>query len=86
MSYGTEDRRTGEEFFPPSSSLYDYILFKGKDVKDLRIEDEAKESSPQPPTIPNDPAILGVSCFKTPQSRVCHTMMKHCGCKIIIYS
>jgi protein LSM14 len=63
MSYGTEDRRTGDEFFPPSSSLYEYILFKGKDVKDLRIEDDAKESSSQPPAMPNDPAILGVSCF-----------------------
>jgi Scd6-like Sm domain len=85
MSYGTESRRTGEEFFPPSSSLYDYIVFKGKDVKDLRIEEETKESSPQPPTIPNDPAILGVSCSnRRPRVKFYGTMMKYSGCKIHI--
>lgn len=60
MSYGTEDRRTGDEFYPPNPALYDYILFRGKDVKDLRIEDETKEPAPKP-SMPNDPAILGVS-------------------------
>jgi protein LSM14 len=63
MSYGTEDRRTGADSFPPSASLYDYILFRGSDVKDLRIEEPPKETStPNPPTMPNDPAILGVRC------------------------
>jgi protein LSM14 len=62
MSYGTEDRRTGADSFPPSASLYDYILFRGSDVKDLRIEEAPKETSPpNPPQMPNDPAILGVS-------------------------
>jgi protein LSM14 len=61
MSYGTEERRSGDEFFPPSSSLYDYILFRGKDVKDLRIEEEKKDQAPPQPPMPNDPAILGVS-------------------------
>jgi protein LSM14 len=62
MSYGTEDRRTGDDAFGPSTSLYDYILFRGSDVKDLRIEEPPKESSPpEPPPMPNDPAILGVS-------------------------
>jgi hypothetical protein len=62
MSYGTEDRVTGQGAFPASKSLYEYILFKGKDVKDLRVEEEAKPQESQPP---NDPAILGVSkiCF-----------------------
>jgi protein LSM14 len=58
MSYGTEDRVTGQGAFPASKSLYEYILFKGKDVKDLRVEEEAKPQETQPP---NDPAILGVS-------------------------
>jgi protein LSM14 len=62
MSYGTEERRTGKESFPASSELYDYILFRGSDVKDLRIEEPPKDASPpQPPQMPNDPAILGVS-------------------------
>lgn len=69
MSYGTEDRRSGAEFFPPSASLYDYILFRGSDVKDLRIEEPPKETSAPNPQMPNDPAILGVSsliCVTTP--------------------
>jgi protein LSM14 len=59
MSYGTEERRTGEDSFPPSSSLYDYILFRGSDVKDLRIEEPPKETVTGS-KMPNDPAILGV--------------------------
>lgn len=59
MSYGTEERRTGEDSFPPSSSLYDYILFRGSDVKDLRIEEPPKETATGT-KMPNDPAILGV--------------------------
>jgi Scd6-like Sm domain-containing protein len=80
MSYGTEERRTGEEFFPPSSSLYDYILFRGKDVKDLRIEEEKKDQpTPQPP-MPNDPAILGVSSIYLYAFYI--AMMKYLGCKL----
>jgi protein LSM14 len=75
MSYGTEDRRTGEDAYGPSTSLYDYILFRGSDVKDLRIEEAPKESSPAPPPqMPNDPAILGVSPspnFKSTGDEIC---------------
>ncbi len=45
---------------PPSDTIYEYIVFRGTDVKDLRIEEKpaAKENQPPPP---NDPAILNVS-------------------------
>jgi protein LSM14 len=66
MSYGTEERRTGDDAYGPSTSLYDYILFRGSDVKDLRIEEPPKEASPAP--MPNDPAILGVSRSPQPES------------------
>jgi protein LSM14 len=71
MSYGTEDRRpAGEDAYGPSASLYDYILFRGSDVKDLRIEEAPKEASPAPPPqMPNDPAILGVSPRPVPKHR-----------------
>ena len=37
-------------------------MFRGSDVKDLRIEETPKENKPpQPPKVPDDPAILGVS-------------------------
>lgn len=62
-SFGTEHRKTDpEEFVPASEQLYEYIVFRGTDVKDLRIEEgpaPAKEENP--PAVPNDPAILGVS-------------------------
>ncbi|KAI1002080.1 hypothetical protein K3495_g6121 [Podosphaera aphanis] len=55
---GTEGRRPENEV-APLESVYEYILFRGTDVKDLRIEEApvAKENKPQP--IPHDPAILG---------------------------
>jgi protein LSM14 len=47
---------------PPSlDNVYEYIVFRGSDVKDLRIEEGPKESNPSKPSVPDDPAILGVS-------------------------
>jgi protein LSM14 len=60
-SYGTETRKEGAEAVAPSDRLYEYIVFRGSDVKDLRIEETRKEEAPAPPQMPNDPAILGVS-------------------------
>jgi hypothetical protein len=37
-SMGTEDRRTGAEYIAPRDKVYEYIVFRGSDVKDLRIE------------------------------------------------
>lgn len=63
---GTEGRKGGDEEVPPSDRLYEYIVFRGSDVKDLRIEETPKEAAPQPPQVPDDPAILGVSnCFSS---------------------
>ena len=60
VSFGTEDRRP-DETVPPSDNVYDYIVFRGSDVKDLRIEEAAPPKENKPPQIPDDPAILGVS-------------------------
>jgi hypothetical protein len=60
-SFGTEGRRSGEDEIPPSGAPYEYIIFRGSDVKDLRIEETPKETKPAPPPVPNDPAILRVS-------------------------
>ncbi|KAK3320670.1 Scd6-like Sm domain-containing protein [Cercophora scortea] len=59
-SYGTEGRKgVPEEEVSASDQLYEYIVFRGTDVKDLRIEEgPAKENKP-PPAVPNDPAIVG---------------------------
>lgn len=49
-SYGTEDRETQ---FPisPQNQVYDYILFRGSDIKDIRVVNNV-------PAMPNDPAIM----------------------------
>ncbi|KAJ9641969.1 hypothetical protein H2199_005184 [Coniosporium tulheliwenetii] len=47
-SYGTEGRRGNpEEEIPPSDNVYEYIVFRGSDVKNLNIEEPApKENKP----------------------------------------
>ncbi|MCJ1307234.1 hypothetical protein MMC25_000880 [Agyrium rufum] len=58
-SHGTEGRRPDDEV-PASESIYEYIVFRGSDVKDLRIEEPPKENvPPKQPQVPDDPAILG---------------------------
>ena len=74
VSHGTEGRRNnaGEEI-AASDSVYEYIVFRGSDVKDLRIEEPPKENKPvKPPQVPDDPAILGVRVAVHPPSCVVH--------------
>lgn len=69
-SFGTEGRRNGEDEIAASDNIYEYIVFRGSDVKDLRIEGKVEEPKPAPPPMPNDPAILGVSLpWNTPNTR-----------------
>ena len=76
---------------PASEQIYEYIVFRGSDVKDLRIEQTASApKETQPPPVPNDPAIVGVSSppgFHAflPQSKLDPSMMKHFGCKLKVY-
>lgn len=61
-SYGTEGRKGDpSEEIPPADAIYEYIVFRGSDVKDLRIEEAPAAKENKPPQVPNDPAILGVS-------------------------
>ncbi|CAI7572986.1 unnamed protein product [Penicillium viridicatum] len=62
MSFGSEGRRGNPaEEVPPSTSVYEYIVFRGSDVKDISIAgDDQKDPAPQEaPRVPDDPAILG---------------------------
>lgn len=64
VSFGTEGRRGDpDDEIAPADNIYEYIVFRGSDVKDLRIEEApAKENvPPTQPKVPDDPAILGVS-------------------------
>lgn len=60
-SYGTEGRRGGspDDEIPASDHVYDYIVFKGSDVKDLTILEPPQAK--QQPQVPDDPAIIDVS-------------------------
>lgn len=51
QSFGTEDRPT-EFTVPAQSQIYNYILFRGSDIKDIKV------ITPQIPL--NDPAIVQV--------------------------
>lgn len=52
-SFGTEDRETKFPV-PAQTQVYDYILFRGSDIKEIRVIDNV-------PTLPNDPAIMQLS-------------------------
>ncbi|KAL7268919.1 hypothetical protein RUND412_008433 [Rhizina undulata] len=65
VSHGTEGRCADpSKEIPASDNVYEYIVFRGGDVKDLRIEEPAPPK-PKPP-IPDDPAILGSSSRPPP--------------------
>jgi hypothetical protein len=64
MSFGSEGRRGNPaDEVPPSTSVYEYIVFRGSDVKDISIASDEQKEPPQheAPRVPDDPAILGVS-------------------------
>jgi protein LSM14 len=65
-SFGTENRKTPG--VPASEEIFEYIIFRGKDIKDLTVLEEARNPSRTPaPSVLSDPAIVTVN--KPPQQR-----------------
>mmetsp|Transcript_34005 Transcript_34005/g.74797 ORF Transcript_34005/g.74797 Transcript_34005/m.74797 type:complete len:349 (+) Transcript_34005:329-1375(+) len=67
-SFGTEGREKTEQqpsadgaaaaFVPPSDAVHPYLLFRGCDIKDLHVHEEAKTNDQEANKPPEDPAIL----------------------------
>ncbi|KAL7914557.1 Scd6-like Sm domain-containing protein [Trichoderma velutinum] len=69
-SFGTEGRRgRPEEEIAPSDQVYEYIVFRGSDVKDLRIEEHPAIKENKPPVMPDDPAIVGLVLERKDQTK-----------------
>ena len=51
-SFGTEDRAVPKHI-PPRNETYEFIIFRGSDIKDLHVSEFPKQAE-----APQDPAIL----------------------------
>jgi len=76
-AFGTENRPT-ERPVQPRDDVYDFIIFRGSDIKCIDVVEPPKESNSDPEGFPSDPAILEVSNrVRPPGTKTCSSNQIH---------
>ena len=79
-SYGTEDRPT-EKQVGPRSEVYEYIVFRGSDIKDLHVSKGPKKIN----TVNQDPSILQVCYIIVVNFEMIYTCIKLATCEVRLW-